>query len=371
MAQRGWIRVVARVVGFLVGGGALIGSGGPARAEHCWLYVDGFDYGENKPTTPNVPGFEFTKAPFQCVHQDFTPNCSWEHGQACTVGGTCCTSVPDPAHPVTVLKMHEMWHKCFGSVGRTAGDPPPFEGRSARWLAFHRQFEFDFDLFREAEFGCGPGSCNSGVCSNNSGLTCTTDIDCDDTHGCFIEAMDWHKNMVYPYGHPGAGPEFASHPAGCGTGVKRPNDITCTSCQPLPACLYNSGSGPLNGDPPTNPNAANCLGFQGSRLEQLPSLDVVADILDSSHHANFHSEVTRSRDRACRTPTAWSPGARRAIRRRTWGARSATSQGSARTARTSLRPPARRAIRCSGACTSGWMTPCARGRRSGRSTSAW
>lgn len=261
----------------------------PVRAEHCWRYVDGVD-----PVTHqvNFPGFEFTKAPFQCVRQDtLAPPCSWNHGQPCNVGSSCCTSIPEPASQQHILDMHSEWHTCFGVVGQIPGDIDAFPGRSARWLAFHRQFEFDFDLMREARFGCGPGRCVSGACSNNTAVTCTTDVDCDAHEGCFIEALDWHTNMTFPYGHFGNMLQPNQHPANCGTGPNRPDNIICSACRPLPACLYNAGAGPLNGDPPTAPTAANCLGFQGSSLDQLPSLEVVAKILDSSHHGDFHGEV--------------------------------------------------------------------------------
>ncbi len=269
-----------------------------ARAEHCWEYVDGFD-----PLTGNVnfSGFEFTKTPFQCVQQGNLSNaCSWGPGQSCTVGGTCCTSIPEPASQQTVLDMHSEWHECFGPVGqRGSGDPPPFAGRSARWLAFHRQFELDFDLMRESLFGCGPGRCVTGTCSNSSSISCTTDDQCSARDGCFFEALDWRTDMVHPYGHFGGGLQVGQHPNNCGIGPSRPNDVICTACQPLPACLYNAGAGPLNGQAPTTSTAANCLGFQAETLNTLPNLEVVAQILDSSHHGNFHGEVGAPLAGAC------------------------------------------------------------------------
>jgi hypothetical protein len=303
-----------------------------AGAEHCWKYVDGVDYLLSNIQGQKVvafPGFEFTKAPFRCIQQNGNPGCAWAPGTPCTVGGTCCTSIPDPARQEHILEMHSEWHSCFGRTGGT----DPFAGRSARWLAFHRQFEFDFDLMREAKLGCGPGKCVMGTCSNNSNITCTTDVECDAHEGCFIESLDWRQNMVFPYGHFGANyngkciPSAPNSPTGtcnnnnkpctvadpspcvflhgdnsaCGTGPNRPDGVTCTECQALPACLFNAGAGPLNGTPATPSTNANCLGFEGSTLNQLPTLEVVAQILDSSHHANFHTEVASPINVACAT----------------------------------------------------------------------
>ena len=269
---------------------ALLCFDSSSRAEHCWRYVDGVD-----PVTGqvNFPGFEFTKAPLQCVQQnDQTTSCSWSPGQTCTVGGTCCTSIPEPSSQQSILAMHSEWHTCFGNVG---GQRRRFPGRSARWLAFHRQFEFDFDLMREAKLGCGPGRCVMGTCSNNGGITCTTDDQCSAHEGCFIEALDWHQNMSFPYGHFGANYDKLSpavtHPAGCGTGPNRPDGITCTACRPLPACLYNAGAGPLNGSPATPSDASNCLGFQAETLNTLPNLEAWPRSWIPPTTANFHGEV--------------------------------------------------------------------------------
>lgn len=251
-----------------------------ARAEHCWEYVDG-----------GFAGFESTKAPFQCVQEgNFAAACSWfGTGSSCFADGNrsdCCTSIPPPPGTTqTVLAMHTAWHNCFGNVApvqRNAGgmiiSPPP--GRGARWLAFHRQFEFDFDLFREATFGCNP----------MSGLG----------DGCFIENLDWHQGMLFPYGHFGAGLAPGAHAAGCGTGPNRPNDIVCTACTPLPACLYGPGGGPVNGDPPT-PGCPGFPEFASATLNEIPTLDDVANILDNSHHGRFHGEVGEPFSGSCTT----------------------------------------------------------------------
>ena len=267
-----------------------------ARAEHCWDYVDGVN-----PVTGQVvfPGFEFTKAPMQCVQQgdqNSGPNCSWFPGQSpdCTVGGTCCTSIPEPGAQQSILSMHSEWHQCFGNTG----GPTPFPGRSARWLAFHRQFDFDFDLMRDGFSSCGPGKCviNAGVgtCNNGHREPCTTDDQCSAHRGCFIEALDWRQNMVFPYGSFGADyPRQGScntttgrcaenntrtcttnadcvytHPTSCGTGPIRPDNLVCTGCRPLPACLYNAGAGPLNGDPPERSTLTSCLGWQGGTCDR-------------------------------------------------------------------------------------------------------
>jgi hypothetical protein len=266
-----------------------------ARAEHCWEYVDGVN--PENPQEIYFPGFEFTKAPFRCVQQgNLNAPCSWQPGTTCSVGGTCCTSIPEPASQQSVLAMHMEWHACFGDVGGST----PFAGRSARWLAFHRQFEFDFDLMREAVFGCGPGTCVMGTCSNGQG-SCVTDDQCSAHDGCFIEALDWHTNMVFPYGHFGAELASGVHPNGCGTGPNRPNGVTCTDCRPLPACLYNAGAGPLNGSAATAPTSANCLGFQAATLNTLPNLEVVSAILDSSHHGDMHGDVNHPTVETCTT----------------------------------------------------------------------
>jgi hypothetical protein len=233
---------------------------GPSRAEHCWAYVDGA-----------FSSAAVTKAPFECRRQGNTANpCRWlSGGSTCHLDGDlsdCCTSIPNPSERQTILDMHTEWHGCFGNTGGV--NPPP--GRSARWLAFHRQFEFDFDLFREATFPCSP-------------LNALGD-------GCFIESLDWHRNMVFPYGHFGAGLAAGAHPDNCGTGPNRPDNIVCSSCRPLPACLYTTGTGPINGDPPT-PGCPDFPAFASTRLENIPTLEDVAKILDSSHHGNFHGEV--------------------------------------------------------------------------------
>lgn len=257
---------------------------GSAKAEHCWAYVDGFDAdGE-----AIFPGWEYTRTPFTCVEEGNRNNsCSWQPGQACDEGTTCCTSIPNPGEQQSILAMHTEWHECFGNVG---GQNPPL-GRSARWLAFHRQFEWDFDLFREANFGCGPGECQGGVCSNDPDHSCSSDDECSAHDGCFIENIDWHPNMVFPYAHLGAGLSPGDHVAGCGTGSIRPANIECTNCRALPACLFMPGAGPISGDPPDPATSQSCLEFADVRLDEIPTVEDVSRVLDSTHHGGFHNQV--------------------------------------------------------------------------------
>ncbi len=291
-----------RLAAGLAAAAVILAGVNAARAEHCWLYVDGLN---PETDAPYFPGWEYTRAPFTCVRQDdLMSSCSWN--AACDDDGDpsdCCATVPDPGAAQTIRLMHLDWHQCFGTVGGTS---PPL-GRSARWLAFHRQFEFDFDLFREAQFGCGPGQCVDGMCSNEA-RTCTSDTDCSAHDGCFIEALDWYSGMEFPYGHPGIH-DPGVHPDSCGTvavngtletGRVRPAGIACTSCAALPACLFNAGGGPIGGAP-TPSTAANCQGFQDFTLSEIPTLDDVARILDASHHGNLHGEVGRPFEAGCST----------------------------------------------------------------------
>src|SRR4029450_4468075 len=102
-------------------------------------------------------------APLTCVlKSDLTTACSYGSLSA----PNDCTTVPAAAGSQTILEMHRIWHECFGSTG---GAVPP-TGRGQRWYAFHRQFEFDYDIWRR-DMGFGP-----------------------------IESLDWCPGMDMPYG---------------------------------------------------------------------------------------------------------------------------------------------------------------------------
>ena len=154
-----------------------------ADAELCWEYVDNYN----------------TNAPFACVQQgDGVTPCSWNG--FCHLDGDpsdCCTAVPSSS-PMTNLAMHTLWHQCFGNVGNFGGNNPP--GRGQRWYAFHRQYELDFNIFRDTPpFAFLP----------------------------HIQSLEWCPNMTLPYGHHGCGLAPGVHPAGCGVGVNRPDGVLC------------------------------------------------------------------------------------------------------------------------------------------------
>lgn len=219
-----------------------------ARAQSCWVYTD---------TAP-------AKAPIQCVQQgDLTSSCSWD--RSCHVDGDssdCCTTKPSSS-PQTIREMHEVWHDCFGNVGRSDGNNPP--GRSQRWYAFHRQFEIDFNEWREPK----------------SLLP--------------IESLEWCPNMVLPVGHGGG-----NQPAGslCGTGPGRSSGEQCPSCTAFRQCLFLGGAGP--GACPTAPsNSCSIpasstlpgLALPYTSLEQFQSEEEVATILDGYFHGIMHSAI--------------------------------------------------------------------------------
>ncbi len=197
---------------------------------------------------------ETAAVPLECVQKsDLTSPCAWP---------TDCTTVPAASNQ-TILQMHTRWHNCFGNVG---GSNPPV-GRSARWYAFHRQFEHDFNQWRRT-IGFSP-----------------------------IESLEWCPNMNMPVGTgpqlPGSGP--GSHPAGCGTGTPRPDNVSCTTCVAFPQCLFLAGAGPANC--PTAPDQ-NCqtpdglVSFPGrNSLDQFPNVDEVSKILDGQFHGIMHGAV--------------------------------------------------------------------------------
>lgn len=218
----------------------------PAGAEICWDYTD----------------FELAKVPIRCVEMgDLTTPCSWN--PSCNVDldpSDCCTTVPDPGATRTIGEMHVAWHDCLGNVGTSASPPPP--NRGLRWYAFHRQFESDFNAFRE---GLGLGK---------------------------IDALEWCPGMVMPYGHFGAGLAMGAHPLGCGTGANRPNDVTCDTCVTFNECLYVAGAGP--GSCPSPPQAGCTIGsvsFPYTELADFQDADEISTLLDVFFHGQMHGAV--------------------------------------------------------------------------------
>jgi hypothetical protein len=98
-----------------------------AHAQTCWVYTD----------NTQAP------APMKCVQKsNLAASCSCAPSNAT---GSCtndCTAIPIPPGSQTIRQLHEVWHDCFGAIG---GSNPP-AGRGERWYAFHRQFNFDFDI---------------------------------------------------------------------------------------------------------------------------------------------------------------------------------------------------------------------------------
>lgn len=202
-----------------------------AHAQTCWVYTDG----------------ELAKTPITCVQKaTLMPPCSWP---------TDCTTIPAPPGSQTIRVMHSTWHQCFGNTG---GFTPP-AGRSARWYAFHRQFEFDFNIWRR-DIGLDP-----------------------------VEALDWCPNMILPLG---TGP--VDPPGPCGDGMPRPDGVTCINCIAFPQCMFLSGGGPLSCPGAPNPNCETPGGgvsFPFTSLDQFTNVDDVAKILDAYFHASMHGAV--------------------------------------------------------------------------------
>ncbi len=214
-----------------------------AAAELCWVYTD----------------IENAKVPLSCVEQgDGTTPCSWN--AFCNVDldpSDCCKTVP-AATPQTIGEMHVAWHDCFGNIGTSASPPPP--GRGQRWYAFHRQFEADFNEYRE---GISLGK---------------------------IESLEWCPNMVMPHGQGGAG--LSSHPLGCGTGTNRPPNTTCLWCEPFTKCLYLNGSGPSACPAPASPVCSSAgVTFPYTSLDQFQSTEEIATLLDVYFHGAMHGAV--------------------------------------------------------------------------------
>ena len=234
-------------------------------AQTCFAYVDGC----SRPgwTLPfALPNCVNARVPIRCVTQgsvggvlddtSFDGDC---HEDANF--DDCAVAVLGPTQ--SNLEMHTEWHDCFGNVGDSDGDNPP--GRGARWYAFHRQFEFDFKQWRDAE---GWGS---------------------------IEHLDWCPNMLLPEGHPSGGwPSggAGAHPALCGTGPNRPPDTPCPECIAFPQCLFIGGGGPIACPAAPSPNcAADTLSFPYTALDDFQNVEEVTTILDHVFHGQMHGAV--------------------------------------------------------------------------------
>lgn len=218
----------------------------PAGAEVCWDYTD----------------FELAKVPIKCVEMgDLTTPCSWS--PSCNVDldpSDCCTAVHDPGATQTIGDMHVAWHDCLGNVGSSASPPPP--NRGLRWYAFHRQFESDFNVYRE------------GLGLNK------------------IDALEWCPGMTMPYGHFGGGLMPGAHPLGCGTGANRPGGVTCDTCETFSECLYVAGAGPGScATPPQAGCSISGVTFPYTELEQFQNVDEIATLLDAWFHGQMHGAV--------------------------------------------------------------------------------
>jgi Mg-chelatase subunit ChlD len=202
-----------------------------ARGQTCWVYTDG----------------ELAKVPITCVQKaTLLPPCSWP---------TDCTTVPAAPGSQTIRVMHSLWHQCFGNTG---GSSPP-TGRSQRWYAFHRQFEFDFNIWRRSLL-----------------------IDP-------IEQVDWCPDMELEIG---TGP--VDPPGPCGDGTPRPAGALCPECVSFPQCLFLPGGGPIKcpGAPsPLCQTPGGGISFPHTSLDQFANVDDVAKILDGYFHASMHQAV--------------------------------------------------------------------------------
>ena len=109
----------------------LFAGKGLAHAQTCWVYTD----------TQQAP------APMKCVQKtNLAASCTCNPSNTT---GSCqndCTAVAIPPGSQTIRQLHEEWHNCFGAIGGSN----PLPGRGERWYAFHRQFNFDFDVWRKA-----------------------------------------------------------------------------------------------------------------------------------------------------------------------------------------------------------------------------
>ena len=225
----------------------LLLAASPASAEVCWAYTD----------------LQPAKVPLKCVRMGNPAlPCSWS--PSCNTDldpSDCCMTVFDPtAVGQTVGEMHVLWHQCLGNVGTSASPPPP--NRGLRWFAFHRQFESDFNEYRET-LGLGK-----------------------------IDSLEWCPGMNMPYGHFGAGLAPGAHPLGCGTGPNRPNNVTCDGCETFRPCLYLNGAGPVACPAPPLPVCTvGAVSFPYTTLDQFKNADEIGTILDVYFHGEMHGDV--------------------------------------------------------------------------------
>jgi hypothetical protein len=227
----------------------LFAGKGLAHAQTCWVYTDN----------------QQAPAPMKCVQKtNLAASCTCNPSNAT---GSCqndCTAVPIPPGSQTIRQLHEEWHNCFGAIGGSN----PLAGRGERWYAFHRQFNFDFDVWRKA------------------------------TGYAEIESLEWCPNMVEPIGTAGSGyvPPADVTAAGCNqlsngtTPAARPAGAVCTRCIAFPHCLFKAGGGPLSCStaPSSSCQGSGGLTFPYTALEQFKNIDEVAKILDFNFHGIMH-----------------------------------------------------------------------------------
>jgi hypothetical protein len=240
--------LVALSTALLLAAGLVLAKNSRGFAQTCWFYSD---VGQ-------------AKVPLMCVRQDNpAADCLWNPSCHLTDLGSCCTSRPAAA-PQTILSMHTKWHECFGPVGTTVGQNPP--GRSARWYAFHRQFEIDFNQWR-VDHNYSP-----------------------------IESVEWCPNMTLDEGHGGANLMPGEHPGGCGTGPNRPDGELCPGCEAFPQCMFFAGAGP--GLCPAAPSAVcgkpGTAGLPHTSLDQFPHADQISEVLDNYFHGDMHQAVANA-----------------------------------------------------------------------------
>ncbi len=280
--RRGAVRERISQLGWLVAlilGGLVLFRVSKAGAQTCFAYSDSCSRPGWVLPSPH-PQCRNALVPITGVQQgNLSLPCSWGEATACptnlSISGIfredchqdgdpsdCCTSVPSSSVQSN-LEMHTLWHGTFGNVGdRCDGNNPP--GRGQRWYAFHRQFEFDFNQWRE-DLGFPP-----------------------------IESLEWCPTMNLPIGHPSGGWAPGAHPAGCGVGPNRPDNTTCNNCIAFPQCLFLPGGGPTacpTAPDPTCQTPAGSLPFTASSLDLFPNVEQVATVLDHYFHGAMHSAV--------------------------------------------------------------------------------
>lgn len=217
----------------------------PAGAEVCWDYTD----------------FQTAKVPLKCVQiGNPAASCSWN--PSCNVDlnpSDCCMAVFDPTATQTIGEMHVAWHNCLGNI--TTSDTPQPPNRGLRWFAFHRQFESDFNAYRE-----------------------TLGLD-------KIDSLEWCPGMNMPYGHFGAGLASGAHDLGCGTGSNRPNNVDCDGCVAFRPCLYLNGAGGATCAATGAVCTVGGVTFPYTSLDQFKNADEIGAMLDVFFHGQMHGAV--------------------------------------------------------------------------------